>query len=127
MQVNDVITQVDGQDVAGADLPDLRSMILGELGTFATLRFEREVDGEMMEYSVSLMRGNAAYFAELKRKNEMQVCTTTWNPCLIAAALLGSNGQCFGLNFVSAHWIIERLHVFACRSSSTTEHTLLRN
>mmetsp|Transcript_23797 Transcript_23797/g.56849 ORF Transcript_23797/g.56849 Transcript_23797/m.56849 type:complete len:784 (-) Transcript_23797:225-2576(-) len=73
VQVNDVITQVDGQDVAGADLPDLRSMILGELGTFATLRFEREVDGEMMEYSVSLMRGNAAYFAELKRKNEMQV------------------------------------------------------
>mmetsp|Transcript_37234 Transcript_37234/g.88239 ORF Transcript_37234/g.88239 Transcript_37234/m.88239 type:complete len:884 (+) Transcript_37234:142-2793(+) len=69
----DVIEEVDGQAVSGSALAELRSKILGEIGTFVTLRFLREGDdGEMYAYTVSLMRGNAAYYALLRDKFQMQ-------------------------------------------------------
>ena len=45
--------QVDGQPVHGSALAELRAKILGEIGTFVTLRFSREGDdGEMYSYTV---------------------------------------------------------------------------
>jgi len=69
-----VIVQVDGQDVGDTSLPELRNLIFGEIGTFVTLKFERDTgEGDPKEFSVSLMRGDANYFAELRRKNQLQV------------------------------------------------------
>ena len=73
VQVSDRLLSVDGQPVFGSDRETLRNLILGEKGTFVTLQFVREQDGELFQYSVSLMRGNAAYFSQLKEKNNMQV------------------------------------------------------
>ena len=48
--------QVDGQKVFAADtegMKKLQAMILGEIGTFVTLKFSREEDdGEVYEYTV---------------------------------------------------------------------------
>lgn len=41
VQIGDVIVAVDGQVVEDSDLVLLRALILGEVGTFVTLEFER--------------------------------------------------------------------------------------
>ncbi len=41
MQVSDVIKFVDGQSVERSELSVLRALVLGEVGTFVTLGFER--------------------------------------------------------------------------------------
>ena len=73
VQVNDEIEEVDGQPVTGAQLAELRAKILGEIGTFVTLKFSRMGDdGETYQYTVSLMRANAAYFSLIRDKIQME-------------------------------------------------------
>eukprot|EP00285_Hemiselmis_virescens_P012972 CAMPEP_0173406500 /NCGR_PEP_ID=MMETSP1356-20130122/64739_1 /TAXON_ID=77927 ORGANISM="Hemiselmis virescens, Strain PCC157" /NCGR_SAMPLE_ID=MMETSP1356 /ASSEMBLY_ACC=CAM_ASM_000847 /LENGTH=817 /DNA_ID=CAMNT_0014367507 /DNA_START=58 /DNA_END=2511 /DNA_ORIENTATION=- len=73
VQVGDVIQSVDGQSVANMSMDQLRAMVVGEVGTFVSMAFERpDEDDEVSSYEVSLMRGNAEYFAQLKAKNTMQ-------------------------------------------------------
>ena len=74
VQVGDMIQEVDGVEVKGSAMSELRSLILGEIGTFVTLHFLRESpDGELFEYKVSLIRGNASFFSHLKEKVRLQV------------------------------------------------------
>ena len=49
MQVGDIIKFVDGQSVEKSELSVLRALVLGEVGTFVTLGFERmdQVIGSM--------------------------------------------------------------------------------
>ena len=73
VQVNDEIEEVDGQPVTGAQLAELRAKILGEIGTFVTLKFSRMGDdGETYKYTVSLMRANAAYFSLIRDKIQIE-------------------------------------------------------
>uniref|UniRef100_A0A7S4K5Q7 PDZ domain-containing protein n=1 Tax=Guillardia theta TaxID=55529 RepID=A0A7S4K5Q7_GUITH len=73
VQVGDIIQEVDGVEVKGSAMSELRSLILGEIGTFVTLQFLREsADGELFEYKVSLIRGNASFFSQLKEKVRLQ-------------------------------------------------------
>jgi C-terminal processing protease CtpA/Prc len=41
VQVGDIIKFVDGQSVEKSELSVLRALVLGEVGTFVTLGFER--------------------------------------------------------------------------------------
>jgi hypothetical protein len=43
-----------------------------QVGTFVNLGFERAGEEDGFTYEVSLMRGNAEYFAQLQTKNTMQ-------------------------------------------------------
>eukprot|EP00960_Hanusia_phi_P074570 768269-Hanusia_phi.AAC.4 len=73
VQVGDIIQEVDGVEVKGSAMSDLRALILGEIGTFVTLQFMREsADGGWFEYKVSLIRGNASFFSQLKEKVRLQ-------------------------------------------------------
>jgi len=74
VQVGDVIKSVDGQGVETMTMDQLRAMVVGEVGTFVSMAFERpdEASDEVSSYEVSLIRGNAEYFAQLKAKNTMQ-------------------------------------------------------
>lgn len=73
VQVGDIILAVDGAEVSGSELNKMRNLILGEIGTFATLQFLRRTpDGEELEYTISLIRGHQQYFEQLKQKSRMQ-------------------------------------------------------
>ena len=48
---------------------ELRSYILGEVGTYVSMTFEREENAsDPSSYDISLMRGNAEYFGQLQQK-----------------------------------------------------------
>lgn len=71
VQVGDVLQSVEGK--VCHNMKELRSHILGEVGTFLSLVFGREgPDGQMSTFEVSLMRGNAEYFGQLQHKLRMQ-------------------------------------------------------
>ena len=73
IRVGDILRHIDGQPVTDRSLPDLRGRVLGEIGTFVTFGFERRdgVDGQLYAYDISLMRGNADFFAQLKVKHQL--------------------------------------------------------
>ncbi len=71
--MGDILRHIDGQPVPKRSLADLRGRILGEIGTFVNFGFERRdgMDGQLYSYDISLMRGNADFFAQLKVKHQM--------------------------------------------------------
>jgi C-terminal processing protease CtpA/Prc len=75
IRVGDVLRHIDGQPITDttATLADLRARVLGEIGTFVTFGFERRdgTDDQLYSYDISLMRGNADFFAQLKIKHQL--------------------------------------------------------
>ncbi len=73
IRIGDTLRHIDGQPVTDRSLADLRGLVLGEIGTFITFGFERRdgIDGQLYTYDISLMRGNADFFAQLKLKHQL--------------------------------------------------------
>ena len=69
----DVLQMVEGKPCP-TSINELRTLILGEVGTFVSLTFERPDggDGAVSTYEVSLMRSNAEYFRQMQHKAQMQ-------------------------------------------------------
>lgn len=62
VEVGDVITRVDGQDVEGQPVSALRRLIVGTQGTYVRLGFRRN---DKFDFEVNLMRGTPDYLATL--------------------------------------------------------------
>ncbi len=89
IRIGDILRHIDGQPLTDRSLADLRSLVLGEIGTFITFGFERRdgIDGQLYTYDISLMRGNADFFAQLKLKHQLaQEVAATPRPNIVPAA-----------------------------------------
>ena len=73
VQLGDILISIDGKEVNAKKLNDMRSWILGEVGTFVSLRLiRRSPDGLELDYTISLMRAHNQFFEQLKQKSRMQ-------------------------------------------------------
>lgn len=72
VQVGDVLEKVEHLPVHGKPLSEIKHIMLGEVGTYVNLLFRRtNPDGAIVQYDVSLMRGQTESFL-LKEKQRLQ-------------------------------------------------------
>uniref|UniRef100_A0A6U6BJF7 PDZ domain-containing protein n=1 Tax=Guillardia theta TaxID=55529 RepID=A0A6U6BJF7_GUITH len=72
VQVGDVLEKVEHLPVHGKPLSEIKHIMLGEVGTYVNLLFRRtNPDGSIVQYDVSLMRGQTESFL-LKEKQRLQ-------------------------------------------------------
>ena len=73
VMTGDIILSVDGIEINGSELAKMRTLILGEIGTFVAMQFLRRMpDGQEFEYTIALIRGHNQYFEQLKQKSRLQ-------------------------------------------------------
>jgi tropomyosin-2 len=71
IKVGDSIIAIDKQPVHGVLLRNLKDLLKGDLGSYVTLTMERDYDGSMTQYDVSLMRGQAEF--TMRKENQRLV------------------------------------------------------
>ncbi|EKX51777.1 hypothetical protein GUITHDRAFT_134134 [Guillardia theta CCMP2712] len=73
VKIGDFLVSVNEQRVPGSAIHLLRSLIIGEVGTFVKLGFRREDgEGQVAFYEISLMRANQEFFNQLQAKAQIQ-------------------------------------------------------
>lgn len=87
LQVGDILMTVNGENVRGKKLSQLRPLIVGPKGTFAALGLKRYTGGpsnldEYTEYTVELVRGDPIFFLEAENaKGKMKLQVSPLNTC----------------------------------------------